>query len=75
VVAPGFQLTVCGSPTKEWLEWLRSTDMPLTACQLAWRDGHHTTPLQPLATPPPAAPRRRPRRAPRPIDLVDTEEL
>jgi hypothetical protein len=84
VVQPNFELTVCGPPTPEWLEWLRTTNVPLTAGQKAWRDGRF-----PALHEPPTAPRARPRRAPKPagpvnteetraskpVDLVDTEEL
>lgn len=32
------QLWVCGSPSKEWMDWLRTTDVPLCPSQLLWRD-------------------------------------
>lgn len=35
---PGYELTVCGTPSKEWLEWLKTTTLPLTEGQLAWRE-------------------------------------
>lgn len=35
---PDFELTVCGAPSKAWLDWLRTAEVPLTACQLAWRE-------------------------------------
>jgi hypothetical protein len=30
VVEPGVELTVCGAPSKEWYEWLRTAEVPLT---------------------------------------------
>ncbi|MGW4525155.1 hypothetical protein [Amycolatopsis sp. NPDC004378] len=44
VVKPGFDLTVCGTPSKAWLDWLRTTDAPLTADQIRWRDGNFGAP-------------------------------
>lgn len=38
VVKPGFELTVCGQPSKEWLDWLLTTDVPLTADQIKRRE-------------------------------------
>lgn len=35
---PGLELTVCGTPSKEWLDWLLTAEVPLTADQMAWRD-------------------------------------
>ena len=67
VVWPGGELTVCGTPSKAWLEWLRTTDTPLTADQIRWRDCDFTVT-------PPAAAIRQPRR-PAQFDLIDTEEL
>lgn len=34
---PGFELFVCGAPSREWLEWVRTTAVPLTASQVQWR--------------------------------------
>jgi len=33
IVKPGVQLIVCGTPSAEWLEWLRTTEVPLTDAQ------------------------------------------
>lgn len=33
-----FELFVCGSPSREWLEWVRTTAVPLTSGQVMWRD-------------------------------------
>lgn len=38
VKTPGFELIVCGSPSREWLEWVRTTDLPLTQGQAGWRE-------------------------------------
>jgi hypothetical protein len=65
VVAPGFELTVCGAPSKAWLDWLRTTDVPLTAAQQSWRDLGSGSGPRPATT-------RHPRQQ---FDLVDTEEL
>lgn len=35
---PGFDLTVCGTPNAEWLGWVRTTEVPLTAGQRGWRE-------------------------------------
>lgn len=67
VESPGYQLIVCGMPTKAWLDWLRTTDTQLTASQKHWRD------LSSGDAPPAGRRRRAPR--PRQFDLVDTEEL
>ncbi|WP_254240456.1 hypothetical protein [Allokutzneria sp. A3M-2-11 16] len=40
---PGFELTVCGTPNKQWLDWLLTTDKPLTANQIYWRELHRDT--------------------------------
>lgn len=34
---PGFELIVCGSPNREWLEWVRTTTVPLAGDQVMWR--------------------------------------
>ena len=34
---PGFELFVCGAPSREWLEWVRTTAVPLHASQVRWR--------------------------------------
>jgi hypothetical protein len=68
VVGPGFELTVCGTPTPEWLDWLATTDAPLTAGQRAWRELGRV----PGGQEPGTAPAHR---KPEQFDLVDTEEL
>ncbi len=62
VVWPGGELTVCGTPSKAWLDWLRTTTTPLTADQIRWRDcdftdGPPRTPL-PVTTTDTVRPRR-----------------
>lgn len=37
VKTPGFELFVCGDPSREWLEWVRTTTAPLTGSQVMWR--------------------------------------
>ena len=32
------ELFVCGSPSREWLEWVRTTTSTLTSGQVMWRD-------------------------------------
>jgi predicted RecB family nuclease len=32
-----FELIVCGSPSAAWVEWVRTTTVPLTAGQWGWR--------------------------------------
>lgn len=32
-----FELIVCGDPSAAWIEWVRTTTVPLTAGQVAWR--------------------------------------
>lgn len=34
---PGFQLWVCGAPSREWIEWLLTTKVPLAPEQLEWK--------------------------------------
>jgi hypothetical protein len=34
------ELTVCGTPTKKWLDWLLTAEVGLTAEQVAWRELH-----------------------------------
>ena len=34
---PVFRLIVCGTPSPEWLRWLREFDGPLSASQLVWK--------------------------------------
>lgn len=72
VVTPDYELTVCGTPSKAWFDWLVTTKAPLTADQIAWRDLHLRN-LDKLSTPQPT-PQPTPRRS-KPYDLVDTEEL
>lgn len=69
IVGRDFELTVCGSPSKEWLGWLLIAEVPLTAGQMAWRELHRGAATAPTALPRPA------RRTPAPFDLVDTDEL
>lgn len=33
-----FELFVCGAPSREWLEWVRTTAVPLTGDQVVWRE-------------------------------------
>ncbi len=33
-------LTVCGTPTKAWLDWLLTAEVGLTAEQIWWRELH-----------------------------------
>lgn len=64
----GFDLRVCGTPSKDWLDWLKTAEVPLTEGQKFWLDVGGT-PVKP-------APRRPGNRRPAPqFDLVDTEEL
>jgi hypothetical protein len=34
------ELTVCGTPTKAWLDWLLTAEVGLTSEQIAWRELH-----------------------------------
>lgn len=34
----GFELFVCGYPSKEWMEWVRTATVPLTSGQVMWRE-------------------------------------
>lgn len=38
VKKPDFELTVCGLPSKAWLEWLKTAEVPLTPGQQWWRE-------------------------------------
>lgn len=40
VVRPDFELTVCGAPSKAWLDWLLTAEVPLTETQIAHRELH-----------------------------------
>ncbi len=56
-----FELIVCGAPDAAWIEWVRTTDMPLTQDQMSWREvanervrrlahiGHHCVVERPQA--------------------------
>lgn len=35
---PGMDLTVCGTPDRAWLDWVRTAEVGLTEGQLMWRD-------------------------------------
>lgn len=34
----GFELRVCGTPSKAWVEWVRTATVPLTPHQQWWRE-------------------------------------
>lgn len=66
-----FELFVCGTPSREWLEWVRTTAVPLTSGQVVWREIAQdrvdqlgrVEPRPPLT--PPEPPARQPEPAPR----------
>jgi hypothetical protein len=62
IKAPGCDLTVCGTPSKEWLDWLLTAEVPLTDDQKHWRDLHAVATGHraggPRVWPPPGVPGR-----------------
>lgn len=49
-----FELTVCGTPSKAWLDWLATTTVLLTEDQLRWRGlGRATQWQRPAVAPQP----------------------
>lgn len=40
VKGPGYDLRVCGTPSRAWLDWLLTAQVPLTDDQTRWRDAY-----------------------------------
>lgn len=79
VEGPGFELTVCGTPSKSWFDWLLTAQVPLTEAQMAWREIHRRNlGLCSDSVVAESVPARAADNAVKParrFDLVDTEEL